>query len=53
MLLLSTQYPFSYESQIKSLGTHVDVDIFVVVFVCGTRAQNLSASSQLHPVHKT
>jgi hypothetical protein len=38
----SRQYSFSYKSEIKCFGTHVDMDIFLVL-VCGNRAQSLSA----------
>jgi hypothetical protein len=43
VLLLSAQYSFIHNLQIKYFRTHVDLNIFLVM-VCGTRTQNLSAT---------
>jgi hypothetical protein len=40
LLLVFTQYPFSYDRKIECFRTHVEVDIFLV-FVCVLRISHL------------
>jgi hypothetical protein len=41
---MHVQYSFSSNSQMKCFRTHVEVHISSFSFVCGTRAQSLSAT---------